>query len=160
MQPRELQEQDWRELRDIRLQALHEAGNSFLSNYDKESAYGADAWIGEFKRGHWWVLPDDDGSTAGLIGATEDDGRWYLEYLWIDPARRRRGLAEKLTDHVIGHLAAAEGATQVGLWVIEGNDPAQTLYTKMGFAEEDRQPLPGGVGKEIRMTRSTVQPRR
>lgn len=157
MQPRELQEQDWRELRDIRLQALRESGDSFLSNFDRESAYGDDAWIGEFKRAHWWVLPDDDGSAAGLIGATEAEGRWYLEYLWIDPGKRRCGLAEKLTDHVIGHLAVEKGAENVSLWVIEGNKAAQRLYEKMGFEEEERKPLPDGIRKEIRMTLKGVQ---
>lgn len=157
MQPRELRSEDWEELRELRLKALRESGNSFLSNYGRESAYKPGAWVAEFERGHWWVLPDDDGSAAGLIGAAKAEGRWYLEYLWIDPAKRRRGLAEKLTDHVIGHLADAEGADDVALWVIEGNDAAKSLYEKMGFAEEGRQPLPDGGGKEIRMTRSTVQ---
>lgn len=157
MQPRELRSEDWKELRMIRLRALHESGKSFLSNYDKESAYGEDTWTEEFKRAHWWVLPDDDGSTAGLIGATEAEGRWYLEYLWIDPRKRRCGLAEKLTDHVIGHLADEKGVDDVSLWVIEGNDAAQRLYKKMGFEEEGRQSLPDGVRKEIRMTLKGVQ---
>lgn len=160
MQVRELRDRDWEELREIRLRALHESGDSFLSNYDSESAYGQSDWIREFSRGHWWILQDDECGAAGLIGATVHEGRWYLEYLWIAPEQRGRGLAEELTRHAMRHLAANEEET-VFLWVIQGNHAAQSLYEKMGFKEEGRQFVPGDPSrKEIRMARDTVQAKR
>lgn len=153
MQVKKLQVNDWKKLREIRLTALQDSVSSFMSNYECESEYGDDAWIAEFERGHWWVLQDQGESAAGLIGATAHEGRWYLEYLWVTPDLRRRGLAGDLTQHAISHLTTQEGAPGVSLWVLEGNHAAYSLYRQMGFGEDGKvQPLLDGTGrKEIRM---------
>jgi ribosomal protein S18 acetylase RimI-like enzyme len=52
--------------------------------------------------------------------------------LAVDPAFRRRGLGEALVLRTLRALLAL-GYPKVHLWVTEGNQPARTLYEKVGF---------------------------
>lgn len=153
MHPRELLIRDWEELREVRLRALRESGSSYISSFERESGYEENDWKEEFSRGRWWVLSGQGGSPAGLIGATPFQGDWYLEYLWIAPAFRRRGLAARLVRHVIDSVTAEEGISTVALWVLNENQAAYTLYKRLGFiADGTVQELRDGTGrKEIRM---------
>jgi ribosomal protein S18 acetylase RimI-like enzyme len=177
-QPTRLTPAEWKKLRAARLKALQESGDKFISNFEREAAYNESHWVAEFKRGHWWILEsedirpaDGDGSDdtqgytiKGLIGATREldraANRWYLEYIWVDPALRRKGFAGTLIRRAVAYLSAAREEASVSLWVLDGNHAARNLYGQLGFKDEGTmQPLNDNSGrKEVLMElRGSIQ---
>jgi ribosomal protein S18 acetylase RimI-like enzyme len=139
---RMLTEQEWHVLRDVRLIALKDSPESFLSNYDQEVDYDERRWRAEFNRGDW-MIASRQGATVGFLGATRymdiPSTDRYLEYLWVSPISRRSGVASIIIRAVLGHLGA-EGVAAVWLWILDGNMPALQLYKKFGFiSTKERQ---------------------
>ena len=88
LQVQVLTEDEWLKLRDVRLTALRECPEAFLSSYERELTYGEGKWRAEFSRGEWTVVVKE-GRTVGLIGVTREDdtpsNECYIEYLWVSP---------------------------------------------------------------------------
>ncbi len=140
-----LTENDWRRLRDIRLAALTDDPMAFLATYEREAAYGEQRWRQEFARGEWHVM-HTGGRDVGVVGATREPGtprhECHLEFLWIAPGSRRAGIATMLLRTVLDRLRDS-GVRTVWLWILNGNDPALSLYRQFGFqSTNERQPLP------------------
>jgi ribosomal protein S18 acetylase RimI-like enzyme len=140
-----LTENDWRRLRDIRLSALTDDPLAFLATYEREAAYGEPRWRQEFARGEWNVMRAG-GQDVGVVGATREPGapphECHLEFLWIAPGSRRAGVATMLLRVVLDRLRDS-GVRTVWLWILNGNDPARSLYRQFGFqSTNERQPLP------------------
>jgi ribosomal protein S18 acetylase RimI-like enzyme len=141
---------EWVELRNIRLAALRESPNAFLSTYQREVVYDADGWRAEFIRGSWYM-----GMLAGrpvsLLGATREAGvsvnERYLEYLWVSPEYRRFGIARGMLIRVFEHLRAANVHIAF-VWVLDSNEAARRLYERIGFVSTNqRQPLADRPGR-------------
>jgi ribosomal protein S18 acetylase RimI-like enzyme len=147
---RVLLEREWTWLRDIRLTALKDSPEAFLSNYEREHAYSESDWLAEFCRGEW-VIDLRHGEAIGLIGTTREPvtptNECYLEYMWISPLYRRQGVATDMLENVLKRLASS-GVDTIMLWTLDGNEPARRFYEKRGFASTlKRQPLPGDPGR-------------
>jgi len=148
----------WRELRDLRLAALLDSPEMFLSTYDHESGFSHDQWRAEFERGEWHAC-HASGRLIGLLGITREpdtptDLR-YLEYLWVSPTYRRSGIAHHMLSFALDTLRAT-GIRTVLLWVLDGNDSAVRLYQKLGFVKTDySQRLaerPGRIEEQMMLT--------
>jgi ribosomal protein S18 acetylase RimI-like enzyme len=141
---------DWVELRNIRLAALQESPDAFLSTYQQEVVYDSDRWRTEFDRGNWYV-GIRAGAPVSLLGVTRGTGtpihECYLEYLWVAPEHRRSGIASGMLTAILERLrTAAVGTTFV--WVIDGNEAARHLYERIGFVSSSyRQPLTARPGR-------------
>ena len=138
---RALRQDEWALLSGMRLYALKDSPGSFLSSYEREQEYREDEWRAEFSRGEWTVA-DQQGAPVGLLGTTRDrnippDER-YLEYLWVSPEFRRRGVASILINEAVQRLRQ-DGVSTLWLWVLDGNEPARRLYQKHGFVPVDLQ---------------------
>jgi ribosomal protein S18 acetylase RimI-like enzyme len=135
---------EWPVLREVRLWALLDSPQAFLSTFEKERIYGEQRWMSEFHRGPWSIAAVSGGA-VGLLGAprgpeVNSDER-YLEYLWIAPGHRRSGLGLALLTTVLGQLRA-DRIRVAYLWVLDGNDLALSLYRRVGFVSTGlRQPL-------------------
>ncbi|MCI4367327.1 MAG: GNAT family N-acetyltransferase, partial [Thermoplasmata archaeon] len=57
----------------------------------------------------------------------------WVDWLWIDPAFRRRGLGRQAL-RCLEDEAARSGADRIGLHVFAENAPAIALYTGLGYA--------------------------
>jgi ribosomal protein S18 acetylase RimI-like enzyme len=135
---------NWAELRDMRLKALRESPRAFLSTHEKELSWDPDKWLAEFDRGEWSV-----GFMAGqavcLLGATRTPGmpghECYLEYVWVAPEQRGRGVADGLLTITFDRLRAA-GVRTAFLYVLDDNSAARSLYKRMGFiSANEPEPL-------------------
>lgn len=144
-----LAEDDWRRLRDLRLQALNTDPAAFLASHETEAAFAEQRWRQEFTRGEWHVMHAAGQHRGlrdvGLLGVTRlaatPWGR-YLEYLWVAPGVRRLGLASNLLQTVLDRLRDS-GVHIVWLYILDGNIPAMHLYQRFGFqSTNDVQPLP------------------
>lgn len=136
---------EWLILKNIRLSALRDSPNAFLSTYEREKEYQERKWREEFSRGEWSVGIEKD-TPISLVGVTRETdsptGQCYLEYLWVLPAFRRSGIAISMLNVVLDRLRAS-GIQTVYLWVLDGNEVATRLYKRVGFVSSNRrQPLP------------------
>ena len=73
-----------------------------------------------------------DGQPAACASAALEQGWALLHNVVVDPARRGRGLGEKLCRALLSK-AKEQGARYAYLQVVQGNDIALNLYRKMGF---------------------------
>jgi ribosomal protein S18 acetylase RimI-like enzyme len=135
LQLRHLVRDEWQVLRDVRLSALRESPQSFLANYDQEERYGKERWQAEFDRGDW-IVGELDGKHVCLTGITRESGapadERYLEYVWVAPGFRRRGVAFDLLTEIIDELRES-GVRTVFLWTLHGDNPARLLYRRLDF---------------------------
>jgi diamine N-acetyltransferase len=89
-------------------------------------------------RGHCYWLATVDGVDAGFVSAYREDGRVWIKKLYVQSSIRGLGLGKRL---IAAALAAFPGATSVGLYVNDGNEPAIGFYQSQGFAVEKRVPV-------------------
>jgi ribosomal protein S18 acetylase RimI-like enzyme len=79
------------------------------------------------------------GVEAGAIVASAmagyDGHRGWVNYLAVDPARRRQGLARALMAEVEARLAAL-GCPKINLQIRKENVEARGFYERLGFAED------------------------
>ena len=79
------------------------------------------------------------GSVGDRIVATVmggyDGHRGWINYLAVDPAHRRQGLARRLLADVEQHLRAA-GCAKINLQIRHDNLDAIAFYRSVGFAED------------------------
>jgi ribosomal protein S18 acetylase RimI-like enzyme len=143
---------EWQVLRDMRLAALRESPHSFLSTYEKEKAFDEPKWRAEFDRGDWNVSVQDSES-AGIVGCTREAEtpihECYLEYIWVVPHWRNKGVAHHMLTDVLARLRRS-GVRTAYLWVLDGNDAAVQLYKGVGFISSNhRQPARPGRTEEL-----------
>ncbi|MEM7126038.1 MAG: GNAT family N-acetyltransferase [Chloroflexota bacterium] len=98
--------------------------------------------------GYIW---EEDEQIAGMvllhrIGATEN---WIIGTVGVLPAYRRRGMARQLVEGGLKLIREKEGK-KVILSVIDGNEPARSLYESVGF-----QQYSGTVEFELKPNEST-----
>jgi GNAT superfamily N-acetyltransferase len=157
LQLRRLGRDEWRVLRDARLDALRESPQSFLARYDQEEVYGPERWQAEFDRGDW-LVGELHGKHVYLTGVTQQSGapadERYLEYVWVAPDFRRRLVAFNVLSDIIGKLKES-GIRTVFLWIHIDNDPARWLYKQLDFIstnelQELDPDLGGGCWERLR----------
>jgi len=153
---RELSENDWELLRDVRLAALSEAPYAFGSSYARELAFTEELWRGRIRsRGvtFFGYLPDNP-EPAGLGGVFTADGVADLVSMWVRPAARGQGVGEALI-RAAADWAKTRDYDTLYLWVTESNAPARLLYERCGFTPTgERQPLPSDPAlPEIQLSR-------
>ena len=129
-------------LRRLRLAALLDAPTAFASTHAREAAMTEDEWRSRISGARAWFVAGEVALAAGQPSWTGVPGRHDLFSMWVHPEHRRRGLAGALVGAVVD-WACDEGAAEVELWVVDGNDAAARTYAKAGFSPTGRsQPLP------------------
>jgi GNAT superfamily N-acetyltransferase len=93
-----------------------------------------------------------DGEVVGTVSG--GDGKTSraaaVTAMWVDPRFRRRGVGELLLASVLD-WARADGYREVFLWVTEGNENAERLYVRHGFARtgQTEEVRPGELEHEM-----------
>ncbi|HET9895791.1 MAG TPA: GNAT family N-acetyltransferase [Streptosporangiaceae bacterium] len=157
---RQLNSDEWRLLRKLRLSALAESPDSFLATHDIEKNYGESKWRDEFARGNWHV-GTLDGAVVGLVGVTREDGmtheECYLEYIWIAAGLRGSGFATQMVTQVLNGLRKS-GVRTTYLWVMDGNETAVKFYTRLGFrATDERHAIDARPGRSEERFRKDLE---
>ena len=152
---------DWRAMREIRLQALRDAPDAFGSSYARDAAFEPAEWQRRATRdGSFFAFLPDAGPAgpagpAGLAGGyQEEPGVVELISMFVRPQARGHRVGEALVGAVVA-WARNRDARSVHLWVTESNKPARRLYERCGFTiTPERQPLPSNPALgELGMTR-------
>ncbi|MGH3030104.1 MAG: GNAT family N-acetyltransferase [Gaiellaceae bacterium] len=76
----------------------------------------------------------DRGAFVGIVDGflIEQPGTVEIGGMWISPDRRRSGIGRELLSAILA-WARERGASRVGLWVRESNEPARLLSESHGF---------------------------
>ena len=86
----------------------------------------------------YWIA-EDAGAPMAAIAVTREwsdwnaGAYWYIQFVFVEPARRGQGVLRALVDHVRGE-AKREGAVELRLYVHPENARAVRAYEKLGFA--------------------------
>jgi GNAT superfamily N-acetyltransferase len=140
---RQLRVADWEGLRDVRLRALIESPSSYYGTYDDEVRSDRSRWERWLSPPSAIFVAERDDDVVGMIGgipAGEDEGdadAMMMVAMWVDPVARGNGIAEALTDSLIG-WARDEGYPRMVLWVYDVNPRAAAFYRRYGFADTGR----------------------
>jgi ribosomal protein S18 acetylase RimI-like enzyme len=152
---------NWTLLRDMRLAALRESPQAFLSTHEREVSWEQDQWLAEFGRGDWSIGFIAE-QAVSLLGATRMPStpcyECYLEYIWVTPAHRGSGLAYDMLALTFGRLRAI-GVRTAFLYVLDGNDAAMRLYKRAGFTSANEpEPLVDYPGRSEELLQRSLSP--
>jgi len=140
---------EWKILQKIRLEALRESPQAFLSNYDLEFRWAEDDWRRMLVNA-LWVVARQGRRTIGLACSNPDRDRpevCHLESVWVTPPHRKLGVTRALVDFV-KDIERRAGVVELLVWVLEGNHDARMVYERLGFRfTGERQPAPGQVNR-------------
>lgn len=135
-------EQDWREMRALRLEMLADTPIAYGEWLATAGTHGEDEWRMRARRGqnpHGVLLVAIETATGRWVGTmagfVDNDGaepKPMLVGVYLAPAHRGTGVADALLQGV-EEWAATEGDT-LYLHVHEGNQRAIGFYEKRGFA--------------------------
>jgi ribosomal protein S18 acetylase RimI-like enzyme len=142
---RRLAAADWATFRDVRLAALRDAPEAFGSTAADAEKLEKAEWRRRLEQRAVFVA-EIAGQPVGLaagIGA-DQPGEAELISMWVAPAWRGHGIAQRLVDAVLA-WAVGNGFRSVRLSVAMGNAAAERLYGRRGFVPTGRvQPMGGG----------------
>lgn len=135
-----LQPDDWRRYRDIRIRALSTDPDAFSSTAEATETFTEQEWRRRLatEDSLTFVVESEELGDAGLatvIRCRESDaepGDYSLVSMWVAPEARRGGVGKQLVSHAL-HTARGFGARRVTLWVAWGNLRAEMLYQQFGF---------------------------
>ncbi|OLL75739.1 acetyltransferase [Pseudonocardia sp. Ae168_Ps1] len=155
---RELEPDDWRTWRALRLAALAEAPHAFHSRLEDWLGAGEQEWRDRLAAPNRHLVADLDGRPCGQVVAVPPDetGTADLIALWVAPHARGTGAAEALVSAVLDR-AGGWGAGRLALHVVVGNERAAALYRRLGFVDLGPIERPDGI-TEHRMERGVPRP--
>lgn len=131
---------DFEIVRELRLQALRDAPAAFASSYEREAGFDVARWRRRLRpdRNPTFVWEDERTALGLVVGALDDEPAVaHLFAMWVRPAARGTGVADRLVVQVI-EWARAQSAEVVRLHITDGNETAERLYARHGFSRTGR----------------------
>ncbi|TAK22077.1 MAG: GNAT family N-acetyltransferase [Chloroflexota bacterium] len=80
----------------------------------------------------FWVAANANSPPAGYVSLTSRGHTGYIDRLAVDRGKRRRGIGAALVSRAVARLVQ-QGARRIALTTQYDNEPAQALYTRLGF---------------------------
>ncbi len=139
---------DWPLLKAARLDALRDSPHAFMSRYDVEGNRSETEWRRSIETATWIIARDAE-RAIGLARSVLEPARpsvRFLESIWVDPGRRRRGVFRALL-HRLAELERHKGAADLLLWVLEDNHTARHVYAAVGFRPTGERQLVPALGR-------------
>jgi ribosomal protein S18 acetylase RimI-like enzyme len=156
---RTTREDDWREVRDLRLEMLRDTPIAFGDTLERALEFPEADWRTRARRGEsreQTVLVAIEGDRwVGTMGCYVPDAATGPLLVGVYVAPDRRGAAAGITDSLLDEIErwAAERAETLRLEVHEDNDRARRSYERRGFEYTGhRRPYeldPGGLELEM-----------
>lgn len=118
---------------------MSEAPAAFGSTYERELARTTADWQRWLSPGATFILDADE--PRGLVAAARDEADRAvvrLMAMWVHPLLRGGPAADALVSSVLS-WAADEGAREVRLHVVRGNERAVRCYERNGFRSTGRE---------------------
>ncbi|GAB3458279.1 GNAT family N-acetyltransferase [Kineococcus endophyticus] len=138
-------EPEWERWRDLRLRMLADTPEAYAETLETARTLDEAEWRFRVRRtwlpGSFTVVGvEEAGGSAdrwvGTMGAYTDPVEGvFLVSVFVDPAHRGGGLADRLLTEVLAWARTAPGASGMKLHVHERNVRAQAFYRRRGFVE-------------------------
>lgn len=127
-------ENDWEDLKKIRLSSLKESPESFGLSYHEASNYTAEDWKlrASAKKDLRVLLAYKNDVPIGLIGGVFANNEYELISMWVSPKLRGNGVGTQLVN-ALKEYAVELGHSEIVLKVSPDNKSACHLYTICGF---------------------------
>jgi ribosomal protein S18 acetylase RimI-like enzyme len=138
----------------LRLEARRTDPAAFPRSYESEAATTQEAWLERF--GKYATQSDKSmlfvaargAEVAGAVGARINEaGVWELHGVYVRPAYRKHGIAERLVREATRAIKE-RGGSRITLMVTEGQGAAIELYKKCGFVMTGNSSAVMGDGAE------------
>lgn len=138
---RRLTADDWRQWRELRLEALGEAPAAFGATLADWQGAGdtEQRWRQRLTSVALNVIADVNGRPSGMVSGHWNQADVELISLWVAPFVRGKGVGDRLVIAVV-EWAQAQGASRLTLSVKAGNAPAMGLYHRHDFIEAGPSP--------------------
>ncbi|MBN3791192.1 GNAT family N-acetyltransferase [Burkholderia sp. Ac-20353] len=131
----------------LRLLAIETSPTSFLPTRDEQAALSVDEVVSRIRpTPELAVFGAFDGDALVGITGVRRDARVQVCHkatvwgVFVDPAYRRRGIAESLLDAAVAHADRAWQCVQLLLCVNAINEAARRLYLSKGFVRFGTEP--------------------
>jgi GNAT superfamily N-acetyltransferase len=143
---------EWQTFRELRLAALADAPYAFLTTLSEAQAHPDELWR-ERIADNPHFLAYVDGEAVGMTVVIPTDVGRHIVAVWVAPESRGNGVIDALIDSALT-WSRGQGDTELGLWVVDGNQRAERAYSRCGFRRTGRtQPVPDRPGQiELEMT--------
>ena len=105
--------------------------------------------------GHIWWVAHDRGEIVGYVGGAVVEGELQIANVAVAPARRGKRVAGRLMGRV-AYDAQMLGATTSVLEVEVGNEPAERLYTRLGYKQVGLRRGYYGAGHDARVMQASL----
>lgn len=140
---------EWRTLREMRLRAVADSPHAFLVHAGLERPDVEEDWHAYLRSGLWLVARDGANRLGMLCLVTDpENGRRYVEAMWVDPAHRTAGVGKQLLLSA-ADIVRASHHLKMFLWVLDGNDRARGYYRRRGFLPTGRRQPVGSPPKHL-----------
>lgn len=141
---RRVTEDDWPLLRAVRLEMLADTPSAYLETLESAAGRDESEWRFRARRGSEGaenlalaaVDPASPQRWVGYLACFVDaPGLAHLVSVYVAPARRGTGLAERLVGEVRRWARDSGGVRRLHLFVHEDNARARAFYRRLGFSE-------------------------
>lgn len=137
----------WREAKQLRLEALQNNPEAFLSSYEDEVLFADEVWQervkAAFERERALALYAEVGASSktslvGMAGGGWPDKRKArhvaeIYAVYVSPDHRGKGIGAALVQRLLDELKALAQIDKVKLSVTAANEAAVALYRRLGF---------------------------
>jgi len=136
---RRIRPDEWREHRELRLQALARDPLAFGSTHSRERGFSDDLWKERTERGALSessaLFIADSGGTGfvGMVAVARPEGQWHVFAMWVSPEFRRRGIGGRLLDAGLTWFRERTNSDPLLLDVNPRQVDAVRLYEHRGF---------------------------
>ena len=140
---RKIRASEWRQYRELRLEALKDSPLAFVEQYEESLAQPDRFWQDRVERSATgeassMFVAERDGSFIGKASCfLEEEITEYVSAhivgVYVTARFRGQGVAEAVVTGVIQWSKEERRADRIGLFVMETNDRAAAFYRRIGF---------------------------
>ena len=98
-------EENWEELKAIRLASLKDSPVAFSASYEAALDFDESQWKirASGKEGYKFFIAKNCGQLAGIVGGFYKTGEYELISMWVSPSQRNNGIAKVLINAIVQH---------------------------------------------------------
>jgi ribosomal protein S18 acetylase RimI-like enzyme len=134
---------EWREYRELRLEALKDTPLAFTEQYETSVRRPDEFWQDRTRRAATdkavagFVAVNGDHFTGKTTCLIEPDITDHVSAqivgVYVQPGSRGDGTADRLCEAAVGWALREAGADRVRLFVLDANERARRFYQRIGF---------------------------